>query len=95
MDTIEIATKPAPGTEILYDYAEDGTTSRRLHHLQHIKSGDAHILLVPQPSLTDPNDPLGWSTTKKWATFLNALGFAFMGSVTGPIMTGCKSTSWS
>ncbi|OQV03399.1 hypothetical protein CLAIMM_08448 [Cladophialophora immunda] len=87
-DPIEVHYSAAPGTEILYDVAEDGTGSNKLHHLQHVKSGDGHLLLVPQPSLTDPNDPLRWSTTKKWAAFLNALGFSFMGSVTGPIMTG-------
>jgi len=77
----------APGTEILYDKeGEHGETSKRLKTLQHLKHGDSHILLVPQPSLTDPNDPLRWSTLKKWGTFLNACWFAFNGSVTGPIM---------
>lgn len=93
-DEIEVACKPAPGTEILYDVAEDGSSSRRLHHLQHAKHGNGHLLLVPQPSLTDPNDPLRWSTAKKWVTFVNALGYAFMGAVTGPIMAGCKSSLW-
>ncbi|KIW94671.1 uncharacterized protein Z519_04648 [Cladophialophora bantiana CBS 173.52] len=90
IDAIEVHYSAAPGTEILYDVAEDGTGSSKLHRLQHVKSksGDGHLLLVPQPSLTDPNDPLRWSTMKKWTTFLNALGFSFMGSVTGPIMTG-------
>lgn len=88
-DAIELHYSAAPGTEILYDIAEDGTRSSKLHHLQHVKSGDGHLLLVPQPSLTDPNDPLRWSSAKKWAAFLNASGYSFMGSVTGPIMTGC------
>lgn len=90
-DAIESSYKAAPGTEVLYDTAEDRFGTSRLHHLQHVKSGDGHLLLVPQPSLTDPNDPLRWSITKKWCTFSFALAYAFMGAVTGPIMTGCKS----
>ncbi|OQU95653.1 hypothetical protein CLAIMM_01835 [Cladophialophora immunda] len=86
-DSIQFVYRPAPGTEILYDIAEDGLGSHRLHNLQHVKSGDGHLLLVPQPSLTDPNDPLCWSTIKKWTTFFYALGYSFMGAVTGPIMT--------
>jgi len=88
VDAIEAVYRPAPGTEILYD-VDDGVASKKLHNLQHVKKGDGHLLLVPQPSLTDPNDPLRWSTLKKWVAFLNALGFSFMGSVTGPIMTAC------
>ena len=86
-DEIAAHFKAAPGTELLYDKeGEHGATSKRLKILQHLKHGDSHILLVPQPSLTDPNDPLRWSTAKKWVTFLNACWFAFNGSVTGPIM---------
>lgn len=77
----------APGTEILYDQEGDhGATSKRLKILQHLKHGDSHILLVPQPSLIDPNDPLRWSRAKKWGAFLNACFYSFNGSVTGPIM---------
>jgi hypothetical protein len=47
----------APGTELLID----GDSS----HLQHVKKGDGHVLLLPQPSLTDPNDPLRWPAWKK------------------------------
>ncbi|KAF4333209.1 major facilitator superfamily domain protein [Fusarium beomiforme] len=67
-----------PGTELLYD-----NTS----HLQYVqdKQGN-HIILVPQPSTVDPNDPLRWSKAKKWTVFLNGVFYAFMGSVTGPIM---------
>ncbi|KIX08806.1 uncharacterized protein Z518_03463 [Rhinocladiella mackenziei CBS 650.93] len=87
IDTIAAAFKAAPGTEILYDQeGERGSVSQRLHKLQHVRHGDGHILLVPQPSLTDPNDPLRWSTLKKWAAFGNGLYYAFLGSVTGPIM---------
>lgn len=86
-DEIAAHFQAAPGTEILYDQEGDhGATSKRLKTLQHLKHGDSHILLVPQPSLVDPNDPLRWSTAKKWGTFLNACWYAFNGSVTGPIM---------
>jgi len=78
---------PAPGTEILYDRADEhGVDSQRLHSLQHVKKGDGHIILVPQPSLIDQNDPLLWSSWKKWITFSNGLVYAFLGAVTGPIM---------
>ena len=74
----------APGTELLYDTGKAGS---RAAHLQFIRDSDGnHVLLVPQPSLTDPNDPLRWSAVKKWVTFLNGATYAFMGSVTGPIM---------
>lgn len=87
LDTIAAVFEAAPGTEILYDQdGEHGDASRRLHQLQHVQKGDSHILLIPQPSLTDVNDPLRWSTLKKWATFSNGLAYAFLGAVTGPIM---------
>ena len=73
----------APGTELLFDNGKAGDGAAGL---QFVQDGDNHILLVPQPSLTDPNDPLRWSTLKKWCTFLNGIGYAFMGSVTGPTM---------
>ncbi|CAK7200604.1 hypothetical protein SEUCBS139899_003302 [Sporothrix eucalyptigena] len=74
----------APGTELLFDTA--------MHHgeatgLQFIQQNGQTIFLVPQPSLTDPNDPLNWSHRKKWAVYLNGVAYAFMGSVTGPIMS--------
>lgn len=87
VDTIAAVFQAAPGTELLYDAgAEQGAQSRHLHSLQHVKKGDGHILLVPQPSLTDPNDPLLWSGRKKWIAFTNGLGYSFLGAVTGPIM---------
>lgn len=58
----ETAYTPAPGTEILIDEDQNGY----IHTLQHAKKGDGHILLVPQPSLTDINDPLRWPEWKKW-----------------------------
>jgi hypothetical protein len=73
-DSIFVA---APGTEILMDEEGAGATERRLHKLQHANTGDGHILLVPQPSLTDPNDPLRWSTPKKWAVLANGVAYAF------------------
>ncbi|KAJ9610535.1 hypothetical protein H2200_005312 [Cladophialophora chaetospira] len=87
IDTIAVVFKAAPGTELLYDAGVGkGAQHRRLEGLQHVKKGDSHILLVPQPSLTDPNDPLLWSTRKKWIAFSNALLYSFLGAVTGPIM---------
>ena len=81
IDTIAAAFKPAPGTELLYDQdGEHGARSRYLHTLQHVRKGDSHILLVPQPSLADPNDPLNWSATKKWLCFANGLTYAFLGA---------------
>jgi hypothetical protein len=60
--TVETPYRVAPGTETLID--EDNNAY--IQTLQHAKIGDGHILLVPQPSLTDPNDPLRWPTWKKW-----------------------------
>ncbi|KAL6355299.1 hypothetical protein LRP88_10885 [Fusarium phalaenopsidis] len=82
---ITLANYPrAPGTELLFDSGEPCAPG---HGLQFIQNRDgSRIVLVPQPSLTDPNDPLRWSKLRKWSTFLNAVGYAFMGSVTGPIM---------
>ena len=81
-----------PGTEILLDIASQkgGHDPARLAHLQHAKHADTNLLLVPQPSLTDPNDPLRWSRRKKWLTLLNGLWYSFNGSVTGPIMAAGK-----
>lgn len=74
----------APGTELLYERSKPGAAT---HDLQVVQDRDGnHIILVPQPSITDVNDPLRWSKRKKWATFLNGVAYAFMGSVTGPIM---------
>jgi hypothetical protein len=73
----------APGTELLIDDGKQGAKTTSLQFIQH---GDIHILLVPQPSLVDLNDPLRWSKLKKWGTFLNGVAYAFMGSVTGPIV---------
>jgi len=71
-----------PGTELLYDI----NASSQLSNLQHVAHGDGHILLVPQPSLTDPNDPLRWPLWKKWAVLMNGVWYSFNGAVTGPIM---------
>ena len=74
-----------PGTEYLVDLNQDNELGYRLHNLQNQQHEDATIILVPQPSLYDPNNPLRWSPFWKWATFLNAWFFAFNGSVLGPI----------
>jgi hypothetical protein len=60
--TVERAYRVAPGTETLIDE----NNNDYLHHLQHANVGDGKTLLVPQPSLTDPNDPLRWPGWKKW-----------------------------
>ena len=87
-DVIARAFQAAPGTTALYDSQEESSaTSKRLHTLQHVKHGDFNLLLVPQSSLSDPNDPLLWPTWKKWTVLLNGCFYAFMGSVTGPIMS--------
>ncbi|KAH9210421.1 major facilitator superfamily domain-containing protein [Leptodontidium sp. 2 PMI_412] len=87
-DLIEPVFANAPGTEILMDDDGPGTSGQYLHTLQHAKTGDGHILLVPQPSLTDPNDPLRWSTPWKWTVLMNGVAYAFNGAVTGPMMAG-------
>ena len=87
-DIIEKMFVAAPGTEIMMDEDGGGATERRLHLLQHADGGDGHILLVPQPSLTDQNDPLRWSTPKKWTVLMNGVAYAFNGAVTGPMMAG-------
>ncbi|KAL4922763.1 major facilitator superfamily domain-containing protein [Aspergillus aurantiobrunneus] len=77
----------APGTEVLFDTSSQlGADSDRLHQLKHRTKGDARMLLVPQPSINDPNDPLRWPAWKKHLTFFNGCWYAFMGAITGPIM---------
>ena len=68
-------TVAAPGTELLVDESHG--------HLQHARKGDGHILLIPQPSLNDHNDPLRWSTVKKWVVspFENVLSAFFQDNV--------------
>jgi hypothetical protein len=78
----------APGTELLIDQENLGS----IHDYQHIVHGNERIILVPQPSLKDPNDPLLWSRLKKWLTFGNGLFYAFNGAVTGPMMAGGTSS---
>jgi hypothetical protein len=77
----------APGTELLIDQEHFSS----VHDYQHVAHGDGRIILVPQPSLKDPNDPLLWSCLKKWLTFGNGLFYAFNGAVTGPMMAGGMS----
>ncbi|RDW68278.1 hypothetical protein BP5796_08935 [Coleophoma crateriformis] len=88
VDAIDRVFVAAPGTEIMMDEDGHGSTENRLRTLQHAKIGDGHILLVPQPSLTDPNDPLKWSTGKKWMVLMNGVYYAFNGAITGPMMAG-------
>ncbi|PWY84386.1 MFS general substrate transporter, partial [Aspergillus eucalypticola CBS 122712] len=72
-----------PGTEILFD--STGPSSN-FEHLKHIERDGQRILLIPQPSLTDPNDPLSWSPVKKAMVFANACIYSFLGGITGPII---------
>ncbi|KAL4783735.1 major facilitator superfamily domain-containing protein [Aspergillus varians] len=86
-DEVDQYLDSAPGTEILFDDASrHGAISDRLHQLKHRTKGDSRMLLVPQPSLNDPNDPLSWPRWKKHLTFFLACWYAFMGAITGPIM---------
>ncbi|KAL3464923.1 hypothetical protein BJX64DRAFT_286109 [Aspergillus heterothallicus] len=71
------------GTRILFDDApKHGVISDRLHELKHRTKGDSRILLVPQPSVNDPNDPLRWPAWKKNLTFFNACWYGFYRSHT-------------
>jgi hypothetical protein len=80
-----------PGTEILFD----NSTRPDLQHLKSHTNGNSRMLLVPQPSLDDPNDPLSWPAWKKHLTLFNGCWYAFMGAITGPIMAaGMRPTSW-
>ncbi|QDS67734.1 hypothetical protein FKW77_005937 [Venturia effusa] len=72
-----------PGTEVLYDRGR----SDQIHNLQQVKHGESHILLVPQPSLTDASDPLRWTAWKKRAVLFNAMWYSFNGAVSGPILS--------
>lgn len=91
-DSLEDEISAAPGTEILYDLSPGGLdSSGEFGEFQHLRKGDGHILLVPQPSINDPNDPLKWSALTKATTFANALAYSFLGGVTGPIMAACGS----
>lgn len=87
----DINVSTVPGTEFLYDLSTEKSQGLgEFEAYQHLRKGDSHILLVPQPSLSDPNDPLRWSALAKTVTFANALAYAFLGGVTGPIMAACK-----
>ncbi|KAL3490085.1 major facilitator superfamily domain-containing protein [Aspergillus germanicus] len=87
-DEIESRYDAVPGTEILVDQSNGNKSASDFETYQHVTRGDARILLVPQPSLTDPNDPLRWPKWKKWLVFGNGLLYAFMGAATGPMMAG-------
>jgi hypothetical protein len=77
------ASAAAPGTEILYDSGISGITNS---NLQYVQAGGGHVLLVPQPSLTDWRDPLRWPRWRKWMVLFNGCWYSFNGAVTGPIM---------
>lgn len=64
-----MANETAPGTELLI-YDENNESHK---NLQTTSKDDIRIILVPQPSLTDPNDPLRWPLWKKWVVGLTEL----------------------
>lgn len=82
-DKIEQQQPEAPGTELLI--LQDHLA---LPRYKYVTRGQDRVLLVPQPSLDDQNDPLLWPRWKKWLTFSNGLVYTFLGSVTGPMMAG-------
>jgi hypothetical protein len=92
-DEIESRYDAVPGTEILVNQSNGNESASDFEAYQHVTRGEARILLVPQPSLTDPNDPLRWPKWKKGVVFGNGLLYAFMGAVTGPMMAGGLSPS--
>ena len=78
-----------PGTELLFD-PRDRSSPEALaakSKLQHRKHGDKSLILQPQPSIVDRNDPLSWSSRAKLMTYFNALFYAFDGSMLGPLMS--------
>lgn len=78
--------RAVPGTEILFDEGSNNGALFDVSQLKHRTKGDSRVLLVPQPSTNDPNDPLNWTSTKKNVAFFNGCWYAFMGAITGPIM---------
>ncbi|KAL4891193.1 MFS general substrate transporter [Aspergillus ambiguus] len=84
MDDDRVGVETVPGTEVLFD--SDGPAHHLYAHLQHVERNGQRILLVPQPSRTDPNDPLSWSILKKGIVFANACLYSFLGGITGPII---------
>ncbi|KAL9047001.1 MAG: hypothetical protein Q9214_000309 [Letrouitia sp. 1 TL-2023] len=51
----------------------DGSRQQGLH-----LSTESDIVLIPQPSSSDPNDPLRWPRWKKYLAFRNACAFTFL-----------------
>ncbi|KZT37211.1 MFS general substrate transporter [Sistotremastrum suecicum HHB10207 ss-3] len=66
-------------------------------HSEELKlAKDGHTVLIPQPS-ADPNDPLNWSTTKKYVILIVVTATAFLpdyGSATGGVLLFQQSTLW-
>ncbi|GAA6047237.1 hypothetical protein JCM3770_006964 [Rhodotorula araucariae] len=60
-----------------------------LSTLKHGKGRHAYIILVPQPS-DDPNDPLNWSTAKKWMTFFVLTYGTVLCGALGPLVSGAQ-----
>ncbi|KAF2745935.1 MFS transporter-like protein [Sporormia fimetaria CBS 119925] len=62
-------------------------TSEATAGLKHGTGKDADIVLIPQPS-DDPNDPLNWSKTKKWAIMaIAAYGATLYAAVLAPLLS--------
>ncbi|KAF2281389.1 MFS general substrate transporter [Westerdykella ornata] len=75
-----------PATVILKEQ-ESQNTLEGTAGLKHGTGKDADIVLIPQPS-EDPNDPLNWSTTKKWIIMaIVAYGATLYASVLAPLLS--------
>lgn len=73
-----------PGTVILSE--TDSNPESVTAGLRHGKGNNAHVVLVPQPS-EDPNDPLNWSSMKKFVILaILGLGTALNAATVGPLL---------
>ncbi|KAJ6561902.1 MFS general substrate transporter [Mycena capillaripes] len=57
-----------------------------IHTLQHATGKHKDIILVPQPSRLDPNDPLLWPTWKKHMFFLILIYGTVLAGAVGPLV---------
>ncbi|KAF2027514.1 MFS transporter-like protein [Setomelanomma holmii] len=74
-----------PATVILSE--EQHITNEATVGLKRGTGKDADIILIPQPS-EDPNDPLNWSTTKKWVIMsIVAYGSVLYAAVLAPLLS--------
>ncbi|KAF1851655.1 MFS general substrate transporter [Cucurbitaria berberidis CBS 394.84] len=74
-----------PATVILNE--QDHQHTEETAGLKRGSGKDADIILIPQPS-EDPNDPLNWSTTKKWTIMsIVAFGSVLYAAVLAPLLS--------